>query len=222
MALTALDRLLTVAVTATATSAAWIVAGGTLLEREGRQSGFATQGARPDAHPARMAVSRAAPAPKASAAATSAPAPVPVGKLVIPVEGVRAGQLTDSFTQARGGGSRLHEALDIMAPEGTPVVAAGAGTIEKLFLSKPGGKTVYIRSADRRTIHYYAHLKDYAPGLAEGQTVRAGQRIGSVGITGNANPAGPHLHFAILATTPAAKWWEPTTPINPYPLLTRR
>jgi murein DD-endopeptidase MepM/ murein hydrolase activator NlpD len=109
-----------------------------------------------------------------------------------------------------------------MAPAGTPVVAADAGTVEKLFLSEAGGNTIYVRSTDRRTIHYYAHLQAYAAGLAEGQPVRRGQRLGTVGSTGNADPAAPHLHFAILRIAPEAHWWEPTTAIDPFPLLRAR
>ncbi len=139
--------------------------------------------------------------------------------LVIPVEGVRASRLDDTFSQARDGGMRVHDAIDIMAPRGTPVVAAAPGRIEKLFVSRAGGNTIYQRSADAGLIFYYAHLDAYAPGLAEGQVVRAGQQIGTVGFTGNANPAGPHLHFAVLRTRPTAKWHEPATPLNPYPLL---
>ncbi len=141
------------------------------------------------------------------------------GKLAIPVEGVRAGQLFDTFTQARDGGLRVHDAIDIMAPRGTPVLAAAPGRIEKLFVSKAGGNTVYQRSADGALIYYYAHLDTYAPGLADGQAVRAGQRIGTVGFTGNADPSGPHLHFAMLRTRSNAKWYDPAVPLNPYPLL---
>lgn len=141
------------------------------------------------------------------------------GRLVIPVEGVRAGQLLDTFTQARDGGLRVHDAIDIAAPRGTPVLAAAPGRIDKLFVSKAGGNTVYQRSADGGLIFYYAHLDTYAPGLAEGQAVRAAQRIGTVGSTGNADPAAPHLHFAVLRTRTAAKWYDPAAPLNPYLLL---
>lgn len=139
--------------------------------------------------------------------------------LAIPVAGVRPKELADTYTQARAGGARTHDAIDIMAPEGTPVISASDGTIEKLFVSQGGGGiTVYIRSLDRRWIYYYAHLQRYAPGLAEGQRVRRGQVIGYVGRTGNAAAAGPHLHFAINRMEPGEPWWQ-GTPINPYPLL---
>jgi len=139
--------------------------------------------------------------------------------LAIPVEGVRPDQLTDTYTAARAGGERTHDAIDIMAPEGTPVVAAADGIVEKLFYSDGGGGiTVYVRSPDKRWTYYYAHLQGYAPGLAEGQRVKRGQMIGRVGSTGNANPAGPHLHFAINRMQPGERWWQ-GNPINPYPLL---
>ena len=113
-----------------------------------------------------------------------------------------------------------------MAPHGTPVIAAAAGTVEKLFHSNAGGNTIYVRSPDRATIHYYAHLDRYADGLHEGQTVTQGETLGAVGSTGTtflnvaASPDAPHLHFEILRTTPDAKWYEPSTSIDPYPILT--
>lgn len=139
--------------------------------------------------------------------------------LAIPVAGVNAKQLTDTFTQARAGGARVHDAIDIMADEGTPVIAATDGTVEKLFFSDGGGGiTAYIRSPDQRWTYYYAHLQGYAPGLAEGQKVKRGQVIGRVGHTGNADAAGPHLHFAINQMRAGEKWHQ-GSPINPYPLL---
>ncbi|MEA3064657.1 MAG: peptidoglycan LD-endopeptidase LytH [Sphingomonadales bacterium] len=138
--------------------------------------------------------------------------------VAIPVAGVKPEQLQDTFTQARSGG-RVHDAIDIMAPHGTPVVASAPGRLEKLFFSKGGGGiTAYVRSDDGRWLYYYAHLQDYAPGLHEGQAIRQGDPIGRVGSTGNANPAGPHLHFAIYRMEPGEKWYD-GTPINPYPLL---
>jgi murein DD-endopeptidase MepM/ murein hydrolase activator NlpD len=139
--------------------------------------------------------------------------------LAIPVAGIKSGQLTDTFTQARAGGARVHDAIDIMADEGTPVIAATDGTVEKLFFSDGGGGiTAYVRSPDQRWSYYYAHLQGYAPGLAEGQKVKRGQLIGRVGHSGNANPQGPHLHFAINQMRAGEKWYQ-GTPINPYPLL---
>jgi len=139
--------------------------------------------------------------------------------LAIPVAGVGPGQLVDTFTQARAGGARDHDAIDIMAPDGTGVVAAAPGTIEKLFFSAGGGGiSAYVRSDDRRWIYYYAHLSAYAPGISEGRKVPRGGLIGYVGHTGNASPVGPHLHFAINQMRGGEKWHQ-GTPINPYPLL---
>ena len=142
--------------------------------------------------------------------------------LAIPVAGIRPEQLVDTYTQARAGGARSHDAIDIMAPLGTPVVAAAPGKVEKLFFSRGGGgTTAYVRSADGRWTYYYAHLDAYAPGLAEGQQIERGAPVGTVGVSGNANPAGPHLHFAVNRMNPGESWWQ-GTPINPYPLLAGR
>jgi len=139
--------------------------------------------------------------------------------LAIPVQGIKPEQLVDTFTAARAGGARVHDAIDIMAAEGTPVIAAADGTVEKLFFSNGGGGiTLYVRSPDQRWTYYYAHLQGYAPGLAEGQQVKRGQLLGRVGHTGNASPSGPHLHFAINRMQPGEKWYN-GAPINPYPLL---
>ena len=139
--------------------------------------------------------------------------------LAIPVAGMKPDQLVDTYTQARAGGARSHDAIDIMAPTGTPVVTAAPGTVEKLFFSDGGGGiTAYVRSEDGRWIYYYAHLNAYAPGLHEGQRLERGELVGYVGATGNANPAGPHLHFAINRMNPDEQWWQGTA-INPYPLL---
>lgn len=140
------------------------------------------------------------------------------GELVIPVAGVAAGRLVDTFDDARSEGRR-HDALDIMAPRGAAVVAAGEGRLEKLFFSRAGGNTVYVRSPDGRLLYYYAHLDSYAPGLREGQAVPRGMRLGTVGATGNANPAAPHLHFAMMATSPTRKWWEAASALNPFDYL---
>ena len=138
--------------------------------------------------------------------------------LVIPVAGVQPGALYDSFGDPRGGGTRGHGALDIPVPTGTPVLAAATGTVEKLFESQNGGHTIYVRSPDARFVYYYAHLDTYRPDLREGEQVTRGQPIATVGATGDANPAAPHLHFEIKRMAPGEKWYEGQG-INPYPLL---
>ena len=146
-----------------------------------------------------------------------APAPETAESLTMPVKGVLPTALTDTYTQKRGS-DRIHEALDIMAPRGTEVVAAVDGRIVKLFNSKPGGLTIYQFDRAARYAYYYAHLDRYADGITEGKEVARGELIGYVGSTGNADPAAPHLHFAIFELGPEKRWWE-GRPVNPYPLL---
>ena len=148
------------------------------------------------------------------------PSPQP-GQLVLPVLGVQPSALQDDWAEPRGDGTRVHHAIDIMAPAGTPVLAAADGTIEKLFQSRLGGNTIYQRSADGGIVYYYAHLDHYAPTLVEGQPVRAGQEIAAVGATGDADPGAPHLHFEIHRMTPGERWWQGDE-MNPYPLLARK
>jgi murein DD-endopeptidase MepM/ murein hydrolase activator NlpD len=138
--------------------------------------------------------------------------------LIVPVQGLRPEQLHDTFNESRGGGERRHEALDIMAAKGTPVLAVEDGRVAKLFTSKQGGLTIYQFDPTETYAYYYAHLDHYADGLKEGDVLRRGQVIGYVGVTGNAAPDGPHLHFAIFRLTPEKQWWK-GDPINPFGLL---
>jgi murein DD-endopeptidase MepM/ murein hydrolase activator NlpD len=136
----------------------------------------------------------------------------------IPVEGADEDDLRDTFADARGSG-RAHEALDIMAPRNTPVLAADDGVIAKLFNSQGGGGiTIYQFDPTETYCYYYAHLDRYASGLKEGQRVRRGDVIAYVGSTGNASPDAPHLHFAIFRLGLERQWWK-GEPINPYPVL---
>lgn len=206
------DRLLTIVVTVTLTSAAWILFGALYLQN----ARFAPpQAVAPPAAPQPQAP---ATAPAAPAAPPAAGAPAPAGGVMIPVAGVTPDKLSDNFNDMRGG--HRHGALDIMAPRGTEVLAAADGTVEKLFQSVPGGNTIYVRSPDRTTIYYYAHLDHYAEGLKEGQPVQRGEVIAAVGSTGDASPDAPHLHFEIMRTQPQAKWYDPATDVDPYPILT--
>lgn len=134
--------------------------------------------------------------------------------LTVPVQGISASLLSDTYSQTRAGGSP-HEAIDILAARGTPVLAVEDGLVVKLFLSKPGGITIYQFDPDNAYAYYYAHLDRYADGVVEGAALRKGQVIGYVGSTGNASPDAPHLHFAIFKLGPERQWWR-GTPLNPY------
>lgn len=138
--------------------------------------------------------------------------------LVVPVAGVAREALRDSWGEARGGGARGHHGADIMAPGGSTVVAAADGVVEKLFQSRLGGTTLYVRSLDRRWVYYYAHLAGYARGVVEGRRVRAGEPIAFVGDTGDAGQGNYHLHFGLQRMTPNQRWWQGED-VNPYPLL---
>jgi murein DD-endopeptidase MepM/ murein hydrolase activator NlpD len=135
--------------------------------------------------------------------------------LLVPVEGLEPRQLRDTFQDARTG--HLHEAMDIVAPRGTPVLAVDDGAVRKLFTSRYGGLTVYQFDPSETYCYYYAHLDRYADGLAEGRLVRRGERIGYVGTTGNAPLQTPHLHFTIFKLGPEKRWWEGVA-INPFPV----
>ncbi len=138
-------------------------------------------------------------------------------KLIIPVAGVKREQLLDTFADARSEG-RIHDAIDIPAPAGTPVLAAAEGENIKLFQSERGGITIYQLSTNRKLVFYYAHLERYADGLVEGKFVKQGEVIGYVGDTGNAGAGNFHLHFSIAIVADPKRYWEGTN-INPYPLL---
>jgi murein DD-endopeptidase MepM/ murein hydrolase activator NlpD len=144
------------------------------------------------------------------------PSPSP-SDLIIPLAGVRPDQLRDTFSEARAGG-RVHDAIDIPAPHGTPVLAAADGRIVKLFQSALGGTTVYQLSTDGKFVYYYAHLDRYADGLSEGHLARQGETIAYVGDTGNAGAGNYHLHFSIAVISNPKDFWHGQN-INPYPLL---
>lgn len=137
--------------------------------------------------------------------------------LAVPVEGVQRSALIDTFSDARDG-DRKHEAIDILAPRDTPVLAVEDGMIARLFTSKAGGLTIYQFDPTEQFVYYYAHLDRYAGNLNQGDRVRKGQVIGYVGTTGNAPKDTPHLHFAIFRMTDEKKWWE-GTPIDPFNIL---
>ena len=164
-------------------------------------------------------------APRSAAIEAAPPSPTEAINMLmrrhleIPVRGIEPQKLQDTFNDARALGRR-HDAIDIMAPRGTEVVAADDGTIAKLFTSKAGGLTIYQFDPTQTFSYYYAHLDRYASGLAEQQPVHRGEVIGYVGSTGNASESAPHLHFAIARLDTDRSWWK-GDPINPYPLLSK-
>ena len=141
-------------------------------------------------------------------------------RLRLPLDAVRVETLEGQFGQRRDGGSRGHEAVDLLAPRNTPIYAVEDGSIAKLFVSKAGGITIYHFDASRRFCYYYAHLERYADGLADGQRVRAGDLLGYVGTTGNAPANTPHLHFAIFELGPEKQWWKGEA-IDPFRVFGR-
>jgi murein DD-endopeptidase MepM/ murein hydrolase activator NlpD len=166
----------------------------------------------PTTHPSAEAT------PQPTAATQPSPTASPSShSLLIPVAGVRPEQLRDTFSEARSEG-RVHDAIDIPAPRGTPVLAAADGRIVKLFQSERGGTTIYQLDPDNKTIYYYAHLERYADGLSEGHIARRGEVVAYVGDTGNAGAGNYHLHFSILIVSDPKRYWDGTN-INPYPLL---
>jgi peptidoglycan LD-endopeptidase LytH len=178
----------------------------------------ATPNAQTTATPALTPSPTPSPSPRAQGPSGDAGDALASMRLLIPVEGVKPSQLRDTFSDARSEG-RVHDAIDIPAPRGTPVLAAADGRIVRLFLSAKGGTTVYqLASADEHFVFYYAHLDRYADGLSEGRLARRGETIGYVGDTGNAGPGNTHLHFQIYRVADPKHFWTGEN-INPYPLL---
>ncbi len=174
----------------------------------------------PSAPPSARPTSTSVPDPEATPPPLSTPSlsgfSLSGDVVTMPVEGAGRQDLHDSFLESRGG--HRHEAIDILAPRGTPVLAAVDGSIAKLFTSARGGLTIYEFDRDGTYCYYYAHLDRYAEGLHERQAVRRGDRIGYVGTSGDAPPETPHLHFTIFRLGPDKRWWEGVA-IDPYPAL---
>jgi murein DD-endopeptidase MepM/ murein hydrolase activator NlpD len=174
-----------------------------------------------------------APVPATTSAAASAPSGAPMPRnsvstgeavdyllsreLAIPVAGTVVSDLRDSFDEGRDGG-RVHRALDIMAPRGTPVLSADSGRILRVSANALGGNIIYAIDPLGRVVYYYAHLDAYQPGLVSGMTIARGDTLGFVGTTGNAPKDTPHLHFQVMRMPPDGKYWDGDA-INPFPLL---
>jgi murein DD-endopeptidase MepM/ murein hydrolase activator NlpD len=169
------------------------------------------------AEPAPMGPPPAAPVPATPVMSANVVEELRGRSLTLPVHGIKRDDLRDTFNEMRGA-SRRHEALDVLAPRNTPILAVEDGTIARLFLSDAGGITIYQFDPSKTYVYYYAHLERYADGLKEGASIRRGDIIGYVGTTGNAPRDTPHLHFAIFKMGDEKKWWE-GTPIDPYSVL---
>jgi peptidoglycan LD-endopeptidase LytH len=192
--------------------------------------GCASEGAEPegDVDPVADVIASDAIAPDVVAPDVAAPDRTPTARpdelaalsavIIVPVAGVERWELHDTFKQERGDGERSHEAIDILAPRGTPVLSATDGRLLRMFESGAGGLMVYATDASERFILLYGHLDGYASGLRDGMPLARGQVIGYVGTTGNAPPETPHLHFGILRGDPAVSWSRGVA-VNPYPLL---
>jgi uncharacterized membrane protein len=139
-------------------------------------------------------------------------------EIAMPLDGVDPASLHSNFAERRGGGTRQHEALDIMAPRRTPVKSAARGRVLRLFTSVDGGLMVYAADSSERFVLMYAHLDGYAPAMRDGAPLARGEVIGYVGSTGNALASAPHLHFAI-ARSADVKRWSKGKPIDPLPVL---
>lgn len=155
-------------------------------------------------------------AASALTAADSARVALAQRRLLVPVVGIDAARIPDSFSAARG--ARTHNALDITAPRGTPVVSADDGTVLRISENRAGGLTVYTTDPDGRLVYYYAHMDRYADGISAGQPIARGDTIGFVGTTGNAPRDIPHLHFQMMLMHPEGRYWS-GTPVNPLPFL---
>lgn len=141
-------------------------------------------------------------------------------ELMVPVEGVKPEKVANTYWQDRDGGARTHQAVDILAKRGTPVLSVDSGTVLRLSKNTLGGITVYATDPERRFVFYYAHLDRYAAGLHEGQIVAQGEVLGYVGTTGNAPKNTPHLHFQVMRFVDARQWWN-GPPLDPRPFLAR-
>ena len=169
--------------------------------------------------PARPAVPVATPVPSAPATSFDEDVLYLEGReLVVPVAPAVSPRIRDSFTEGRDRGARQHNAIDIMAPRGTPVLAADSGRVLRMSTSTLGGITLYATDPGERLVYYYAHLDAYHPSVTQGMRIARGDTLGFVGSTGNASADAPHLHFQVMRMPPDRRYCD-GTPINPYPVL---
>jgi len=139
-------------------------------------------------------------------------------RIMLPVAGADMSKVEDSFNEPRDGGERVHRALDILAPRGTPILSADDGKILRMTTSTLGGITMYTVDPDGRLVYYYAHMDHYNDAMSPGRAITKGDTLGYVGTTGNAPKDTPHLHFQVMRWPANGKYWN-GDPIDPYEAL---
>jgi len=138
--------------------------------------------------------------------------------LLVPVAGANMAKVDDSFYEGRDGGERVHRAIDILAPRGTPILSADDGRILRMSTNALGGITMYTVDSNNRLVYYYAHMDHYNDAMSPGKTIARGDTLGYVGTTGNAPKDTPHLHFQVMRWPSDGKYWN-GEPIDPFQAL---
>lgn len=143
----------------------------------------------------------------------------PPTALPVPVDGVTARRIADTFGAPRGR-DRTHAGIDIFARRGTPVRSVGDGVVVDVREGGLGGRQVWVLGPARER-YYYAHLDGWRDGLVRGEVVTAGTVLGYVGDSGNAKGTPPHLHWGIYGADgaydplPLLRAWTPASRTTP-------
>jgi peptidoglycan LD-endopeptidase LytH len=137
--------------------------------------------------------------------------------ILLPVAGADISKVEDTFFEGRDG-DRVHRALDILAPRGTPILSADDGKILRMSTSALGGICMYTIDAQSRLVYYYAHMDHYNDAMSPGRSIVRGDTLGFVGTTGNAPKDTPHLHFQVMRWATDGKYWN-GEPIDAYEAL---
>ena len=161
------------------------------------------------------------PASASSGASPSASADIDylrTRQILVPVAGADMSKVYDTFNDPRDGGERVHRAIDILAPRGTPILSADDGRILRMSTNALGGISMYTVDPQNRIVYYYAHMDHYNDAMSPGREIVKGDTLGYVGTTGNAPKNMPHLHFQVMRWPADGKYWN-GEPIDPYELL---
>jgi peptidoglycan LD-endopeptidase LytH len=138
-------------------------------------------------------------------------------QMIVPVAGADMTRVEDSFNDPRDG-ERVHRAIDILAPRGTPILSADDGRIVRMTTSTLGGISMYTVDPEQRIVYYYAHMDRYNDAMTTGKAISKGDTLGFVGTTGNAPKNTPHLHFQVMRWPADGKYWN-GEPIDPFEFL---